>query len=74
MTKTEYLKSLHDLIYQANLADSDRAEAWQKAKHAATHCQPLLDIAHDTIGSESGYQVFCDCLGDFASFEALILR
>lgn len=68
MTKSEYLRSLHDLAYQANLADApDRREDWQTADMASTHAQPLLDIVRSLMNARE-FEVFCDCFGDFDSF------
>jgi hypothetical protein len=38
---------------------------------AATHCQPVLDIACSMLTPDQ-YQAFLDCFGDFASFAALL--
>ena len=67
MTKMEYIRKLHDVAYVANLADSDRAEAWQCAKMAHSHVQPVLDIIESMLTREQ-YQCFLDCFGDFESF------
>jgi hypothetical protein len=67
MTKMEYIRKLHDVAYIANLADSDRAEAWQCAKMAHSHVQPVLDIIENMLTREQ-YQCFLDCFGDFESF------
>ena len=70
MDKLTYLKMLHDLAYQANLADvPDRREAWQQYQHAATHAQPLLDIVKSLL-SPAEFELFCDCVGDFDAFAA----
>jgi hypothetical protein len=68
MDKITYLRSLHDLIYVANLADTDRREEWQEAKQSATHAQALLDIV-GSIVSRSEYDMFLNCFGDFESFQ-----
>jgi len=68
MDKITYLRSLHDLIYVANLADTDRREDWQEAKQASTHAQALLDIV-GSIVSRSEYDMFLNCFGDFESFQ-----
>ena len=67
MTKMEYIRKLHDVAYIANLADSDRAEAWQWAQMAHSHVQPVLDIIESMLTREQ-YQCFLDCFGDFESF------
>jgi hypothetical protein len=71
MTKIQYLRLLHDIAYQANLADTSSADAWQTPDMAATHCQPVLDIACSML-TPAQYQAFLDCFGDFASFAALL--
>jgi hypothetical protein len=71
MTKVQYLRRLHDIAYQANLADTSSADAWQTPDMAATHCQPVLDIARSML-TPAQYQAFLDCFGDFASFAALL--
>lgn len=74
MEKTTYLRMLHDLIYQANLADTDdRAEPWQDASHAHKHAQPMLDIARSLMNARE-YEIFLDCFGDFDSFLSAIDR
>jgi hypothetical protein len=67
MTKLEYIRKLHDVAYIANLADSDRAEAWQWPGMAHYHVQPVLDIIESMLTREQ-YQCFLDCFGDFESF------
>jgi hypothetical protein len=69
--KIQYLRLLHDIAYQANLADTSSADAWQTPEMAATHCQPVLDIACSML-TPAQYQAFLDCFGDFASFAALL--
>jgi hypothetical protein len=71
MTKIQYLRLLHDIAYQANIADTSSADAWQTPEMAATHCQPVLDIACSML-TPAQYQAFLDCFGDFASFAALL--
>jgi hypothetical protein len=71
MTKLQYLRHLHNIAYQANLADSAIPEAWQTPDMAATHVQPVLDIARSML-TPAQYQAFLDCFGDFASFAALL--
>ncbi len=69
MTKIEYLRRLHDIAYQANLADTDRAEDWQFPGMSSLHVNPILDII-ESMMSPAQYQMFLDCFGDFASFVA----
>ena len=71
MTKIQYLRLLHDIAYQANIADTSSADAWQTPEMAATHCQPVLDIACSML-TPAQYQAFLDCFGDFAAFAALL--
>jgi hypothetical protein len=71
MTKVQYLRHLYDVAYQANLADTTIAEAWQTPDMVATHAQPVLDIARSML-TPAQYQAFLDCFGDFASFAALL--
>ncbi len=75
MTRFEYLEKLHDLIYQANFADSDseNRQDWQKPEHARDHCNPLFRIV-DSLLTEQERQLFGDCLGDFDGFVALMER
>lgn len=73
MTKTEYLRHLHDLAFQANLADTDQREAWQWADMASKHAQPLLDMIASMMNREE-FRIFCDCFGDFDSFIRKINR
>lgn len=68
MDKITYLRSLHDLIYIANLADTDRREDWQEAKQSATHAQAMLNLV-ESILTKGEYEVFLNCFGDFNSFE-----
>ena len=68
MTNLEYIRKLHDLAYQANLADTEQAEDWQTPSMAHSHAQALLDIVSSMMDAEQ-YQVFLDCFGDFGSFE-----
>ena len=49
MTKIEYLRRLHDIAYQANLADTDRAEGWQRASMASAHVNPILEIVESMM-------------------------
>jgi hypothetical protein len=69
MTKIEYLRRLHDIAYQANLADTEHAEGWQRASMASAHVNPILDIV-ESMMSPPQYQMFLDCFGDFASIVA----
>ena len=71
MTKIQYLRLLHDIAYQANLADTDTAHAWQTPDMASTHVQPVLYIASSMLTPDQ-YQAFLDCFGDFASFASLL--
>jgi hypothetical protein len=71
MTKLEYLRRLHDLAYIANLADTDRAEPWQRPAMAHQHVQPLLDIVSDIL-TPAEYAAFLDLFGDFVSFAAFL--
>jgi hypothetical protein len=73
MTKLEYLRRLHDLAYAANLADTDRAEPWQRPDMAHRHAQALLDIVSDIL-TPAEYDAFLDFFGDFASFAVLLER
>ena len=68
MHKMAYLKKLHDLAYQANLADTSEKEDWQTAHMASSHCQALLDIVGSMLHPEE-YQAFLDNFGDFGGFE-----
>ena len=45
MTKFEYLKLLAQLYRQANLADSESAEEWQKSQDAFWHCKAFEQVA-----------------------------
>ena len=66
MDKIEYLRKLHDIAYQANLADApDMADEWQSPSMACTHVQPILDIVQSMLSPEQ-YQMFLDCFGCFS--------
>jgi hypothetical protein len=67
MEKIAYLRHLHDIAYQANLADTDRAEDWQWPGMAHHHAQPILDIIESMLSPEQ-YEIFLNCFGDFESF------
>jgi hypothetical protein len=68
MHKMDYLKKLHDLAYQANMADTSEKEDWQAAHMASSHCQPLLDMVRSMLHPEE-YQAFLDNFGDFGGFK-----
>lgn len=77
MTRNEYLRGLHNLIYAANKADDVGAQDWQKPSDVAEHVQPLMDIVEDVLSDEEAFSLFSNCLGNFDAFllnEALMLR
>ena len=52
MTRVEYITALWNLHHQANLADSDCAEPWQKADQASSHCCPIEKIMQSVMTDE----------------------
>lgn len=63
-----YLRSLHDIAYQANIADvPDMRSYWQRPEHAETHVNACLKMVRSLI-SEREFEIFLDCFGDFDSF------
>ncbi len=74
MTRIEYIRALHDLMYQANKADApDIREDFQEARHASDHVNKLDEVLCDVLTSEER-NVFGDCFGDFDSFVAEMKR
>lgn len=67
MEKMAYLKMLHDIAYQANLADTERKESWQHWSHASEHVQKVLDIVSSML-TDSEYDLFLNCFGCFTDF------
>ena len=69
LTKNQYIHTIEKAAYAANLADSEHAQPWQLAAHAATHCQPLLELVRDIV-TPNAYQFWLDSLGEYADIEA----
>ena len=69
MTRAEYIQHLTIVYLQANNADQTDAEAWQDARHTATHCNAVESIMRDML-TPCEYQLWLDTLesaavGDF---------
>ena len=68
LSKIEYLRSLHDLIYTANMADSGvHKQDWQNVDMVSEHCNVLYKLVRDVVG-EGHVDVFFDHFGDFDGF------
>lgn len=61
--KIDYINMLKQLAYQANLADTEQAQPWQKPIEAVDHCQTILNAAK-LILTDDQYQWFLDTLDD----------
>lgn len=69
MTKNSYIHAIEKAAYTANMADTDKAEPWQKVAHASTHCQVLMELVRDII-TPNAYQFWMDSFGEFSDIEA----